>query len=162
MSKKILLNFFKKLSSLKIKFEKFFALKVLGRKYLRTGKCNGCGRCCQKIYIRHSKNIIKNHEEFERLKPLHFFYRYLKVIDKDESGLVFECTKLNKETGKCTAYKHRALICRQYPMEEIFMLGGEITEDCGFKFIPIRSFEDVLKEVKSKKKKITENCSNKT
>lgn len=152
MIKKILIKIFEKVKQVQMEFKKFFASKVLGRKYVRIGKCKGCGRCCQKIYVRHAKNVIKSNEEFERLKPLHFFYSYLKVIDKDDTGLVFECTKLDKDTGKCIAYKHRALICRQYPMEEIFMLGGEITEDCGFKFIPIKSFEDVFSEVQKKSK----------
>lgn len=148
MIKKLVNTILNKIFYLQFEFSKFFASKILGRKYIRTGKCKGCGRCCQRIYVRHSKNIIKNEEEFERLKSQHFFYGYLKVIDKDESGLVFECTKLNKDTGKCTAYKHRALICRQYPMEEIFMMGGIITEECGFKFVPIISFEEILNKVK--------------
>jgi len=148
---KLFSKILKKINLMQNEFDKFFASKILGRKYIRTGKCKGCGRCCQRIYVRHSKNIIKDHEEFERLKPQHFFYGYLNVIDKDDSGLVFECTKLNKETGKCTAYKNRALICRQYPMEEIFMMGGIITEDCGFKFVPIHSFEEVMNKVKRKK-----------
>lgn len=150
MIKNLINKILYKINFLQSEFNKFFASKILGRKYIRTGKCKSCGRCCQRIYVRHSKNIIKNEEEFERLKPQHFFYGYLNVIDKDESGLVFECTKLNKETGKCTAYRHRALICRQYPMEEIFMMGGIITENCGFKFVPIESFEEVLNKVKIK------------
>ncbi len=129
-------------------FKKFFNGKVLGRKYVRTGKCKACGRCCREIYVRHASDIIKSEEEFERLKGNHFFYSYLKVTGKSETGLVFECTKLDKEKGVCTAYKQRALLCRQYPVEEIFMMGGEISENCGFKFVPIESFEKVFNKVK--------------
>ncbi len=129
-------------------FKKFFNGKVLGRKYVRTGKCKACGRCCREIYVRHASDIIKSEEEFERLKGNHFFYSYLKVTGKSETGLVFECTKLDKEKGVCTAYKQRALLCRQYPVEEIFMMGGEISENCGYKFIPIESFENVFNRVK--------------
>lgn len=91
--------------------------------------------------------MIKEEEEFERLKTQHFFYSYLKIVGKSENGLVFECTKLDKEKGTCTAYKHRALLCRMYPQEEIFMMGGVISEDCGYKFIPITSFEEVFNAV---------------
>lgn len=132
------------------KIKKFFLSEILHRHYIRTGKCKGCGKCCQNIYVRHAKAVINNEEEFEYLKSLHFFYSYLKIVGKDEIGLIFECTKLNKETGKCTAYNKRPSICRQYPMEEIFLLGGSITEDCGFKFIPIVSFEKVLKKTTKK------------
>ncbi len=132
---------------------RFFYGKILQKKYLRKGSCHGCGRCCQKIYVRHAKDVIKTEEEFEKLKTLHFFYGYLKVVDKDRTGLIFECSKLDKETGKCTAYKTRPVLCRQYPQEEIFMMGGSITEHCGFSFEPIEKFDEVFKKILSKHKK---------
>ena len=145
---------FKKTADLIYKYrlliEKFVYSKIFRKKYIRTGKCKSCGRCCQSIYVRHSANIIKTEEEFDRLKNQHFFYSYLNIIDKNETGLVFECTKLDKNTGKCTAYKNRALICRQYPMEEVFMMGGIISDECGYKFVPVKSFEEVLNKVKMK------------
>ncbi len=139
-----------KLHNLKLEVQKFVAEKFFGKKYIRTGKCKSCGRCCQTIYVRHSSHVIKDVEEFEKLKTLHYFYTYLKVVDKTELGLVFECTKLDKEKGCCTAYSTRPLLCRQYPLEEIFMMGGHISEDCGYKFVPIKSFEEVLTKVKKK------------
>lgn len=138
--KNLLINFH-------LEFKKFFALRILGKKYVRKGKCNACGRCCREIYVRHSKAIIKDEELFNKLKKLHFFYSYLKVTGKNETGLVFECTKLDKEKGICTAYSRRAVICRQYPQEEIFMMGGFVSDDCGFEFIPIESFDKVLNKI---------------
>lgn len=143
-------NYFK---TIKNNLNRFFHEKILRRKYMRKGSCKGCGRCCQKIYVRHARDVIKTEEEFEKLKTLHFFYGYLRVIDKDEIGLVFECSKLDKETGKCTAYKSRPAICRQYPQEEIFMMGGSITENCGYSFEPIKKFDEVLKKAVKKQKK---------
>ena len=133
------------------KFKKFLASRIFGKKYVRVGKCNACGRCCQSIYVRHSSHVIKEEKEFEKLKSQHFFYSFLKVTGKNETGLIFECAKLDKETHKCTVHSHRPLICRQYPQEEIFMMGGIITEDCGYKFIPIKSFEEVFNKIKEKK-----------
>jgi len=130
----------------------FWLLRILRKKYIRKGSCKGCGRCCQKIYVRHARDVIKSEEEFEKLKTLHFFYGYLKVVDKDETGLIFECSKLDKETGKCTAYNQRPILCRQYPQEEIFMMGGSITEECGYSFEPIEKFEEVLKKIINSKK----------
>jgi uncharacterized protein len=142
----MLKQFIKSLHDLSLEFRKLFA-RALGQKYVRIGKCKACGRCCERIYVRHSSAIIKDEEEFERLIPQHFFYSYLKVIGKDETGLIFECTKLDKEAGKCKAYKKRALICRKYPQEEVFMMGGIISDTCGFKFIPATSFEKVFSKV---------------
>jgi uncharacterized cysteine cluster protein YcgN (CxxCxxCC family) len=85
------------------KLKQFFYSKILNRKYFREGKCLACGRCCTKIYVRHSKNVIKDEKEFENLKKGHFFYRHLEIIDKDETGLVFVCKRLDTETGKCLA-----------------------------------------------------------
>jgi len=138
------------LKKIKEKLKNFFHSKILKKKYKRKGSCNGCGTCCQRIYVRHARDVIKTEEEFEKLKTLHFFYGYLKVLEKDELGLVFECSKLDKETGRCTAYNKRPILCRQYPQEEIFMMGGSITEDCGYSFEPIQKFEEVLNNAKSK------------
>lgn len=134
------------------KLKKWFLLKVLRKKYRRTGQCKGCGRCCQEIYVRHGRGMIKDEETFKKLQCLHPFYSYLKVREKTDTGLVFECTKLNKETGKCTIYWFRPMICKLYPLEDIFMMGGVISEDCGFRFEPIEKFEDVLSKVNKKAK----------
>lgn len=140
------------------KSKKFVLLKILKRKYLRTGQCNGCGRCCREIYVKHAKGIIKTEEEFKKLK-IHPFYTYLIVREVTDEGLVFECKNLNHETGRCSIYKDRALICKLYPQEEIFMLGGVIAEDCGYKFVPLESFEEVFSQIKKKRGKSTFDCT---
>ncbi len=132
--------------------KKWFYLYVLKRKYYRVGSCNACGRCCQKIYVKH-KQVIQTEAEFERLKRQHSFYTYLKVVDKDETGLVFECENLDKETKKCKIHRKRPGICRRYPQEELFNMGGTLAEHCGYKLIPIESFEEVFDRVKQKQKK---------
>jgi len=128
------------------KLKKFFYLHILKRKYFREGSCNACGRCCQKIYVKH-KEIIQTEEEFEKLKTMHEFYTFLTVVDKDETGLVFECKNLDKETKKCKIHRRRPGICRRYPQEEVFSMGGTLAEHCGYKLVPIESFEEVFKKV---------------
>ena len=132
--------------------KKIFYLYILKRKYYRVGSCNACGMCCKKIYVKH-KTVIQTEEEFKKLQKLHPFYTYLKIIDKDETGLVFECQNLDKETNKCTIHKKRPGICRRYPQEEIFLMGGMLAEHCGYKLLPIESFEDVLNKVIKKNNK---------
>ena len=77
-----------------------------------------------------------------------------KIIDKDETGLVFECTNLDKETHKCKIHKKRPGICRRYPQEELFAMGGTLANDCGYRLEPIESFDDVFKKISKKKKNI--------
>lgn len=129
------------------KLKKFFYKNILRRTYYRKGKCLGCGQCCKQIYVRHAKNVVQTEEEFQRLRKLHPFYTYLKVTGKDEIGLIFECQNLDKETHLCKIHKKRPGICRRYPQEAIFMMGGELAQNCGYKFIPIESFDEVLKNV---------------
>lgn len=126
--------------------KKFFLSKVLRRKYYRTGKCNACGKCCRQIYVKHYKHVLQNEEEFKKLQYLHRFYSYLKIIGKDEIGLVFECTNLDPATHKCKIHKNRPAICRRYPQEELFSMGGALADDCGYRMEPIISFSDVLKQ----------------
>ena len=89
------------------RLKKFYYTKILKRKYYRTGSCKGCGRCCKKIYVKNFKHVITDEKEFEQLQYLHRFYSYLKIIGRDETGLIFECTKLDPETNKCTIHKSR-------------------------------------------------------
>ena len=132
------------------KLKKLFYLLILNGIYYRVGHCNACGRCCKKIYVKH-KGVIQTEEEFRRLQKLHPFYRYLKSIDKDETGLVFECTNLDPETNKCKIHKNRPGICRRYPQEELFSMGGTLAEHCGYRLEPIESFEEVFQKVSKRK-----------
>lgn len=134
------------------KFYNWFLKVILKRKYKRIGSCTNCGACCSHIYVRHLKGIIQEEKEFEKLKLLHSFYMGLNIIDKDEIGLVFECSYLDKQTKLCTIHKKRPAICRRYPQEEIFKMGGCLSENCGYKLIPIVEFKDIL--LKTAKKPI--------
>lgn len=131
--------------------KKFVYTKILRKKYYRTGQCLGCGKCCQKIYVKTHNHVIQEEKEFQKLKLLHRFYTYLEVVDKDETGLVFSCSNLDKETNLCKIHKKRPGICRRYPQEELFRIGGELSEGCGYNMVPIVPFSEVL-EKKMKRK----------
>ena len=124
---------------------------IFRRKYKRTGSCNNCGACCSHIYVRHLKGVIKEEKEFEKLKLLHSFYAGLRVIGSDEIGLIFECSHIDKETKLCKIHKYRPGICRRYPQEEIFQMGGCLSADCGYKLEPLVKFQEVLDKVEKNK-----------
>ena len=134
-----------------LEIRKFILSKILRKHYYRTGKCKACGKCCTKIYVKHFKHVIQDEEEFKKLQYLHRFYTYLKVIDKDEIGLVFECQNLDPETHKCKIHKSRPGICRRYPQEELFSMGGALSDDCGYKMLPIVPFSKVMDKLSKKK-----------
>ena len=89
--------------------------------------------------------------------PIIFFWadkttESLKIIDKDETGIVFECMNLDKETNRCKIHKKRPGICRRYPQEELFMMGGTLAEHCGYRLEPIESFDEVFEKVSRRRK----------
>ena len=133
-----------------LKLKKWFLSKILRRHYYRTGKCNACGKCCTQIYVKHFKHVIQEEKEFKKLQLVHRFYAGLKIIGKDDIGLIFECTNLDPETQKCKIHKNRPGICRRYPQEELFSMGGALSDDCGYKMEPIISFSEVLEKEKKK------------
>lgn len=128
------------------KIKDFIYTKFLKRKYYRTGKCLGCGKCCKKIYVKHGKGVIQDEKEFQKLKYLHVFYTYLTVVEKDETGLVFSCSNLDEKTNLCKIHNKRSGICKRYPQEELFSMGGAITNDCGYKLKPIIPFAEILEK----------------
>ena len=128
-----------------IKLKKWFLANILRKKYYRTGKCKACGKCCTQIYVKHYKHVIQDEKEFEKLQ-------YLKIIGKDEIGLIFECQNLDPETHKCKIHNRRPAICRRYPQEELFSMGGALSDDCGYKMEPIIPFKEILDKVSKNNK----------
>ena len=134
-----------------IRFKKWFLANILRKKYYRTGKCKACGKCCTQIYVKHYKHVLQDEKEFKKLQYLHGFYANLKIIGKDDIGLIFECQNLDPVTHKCKIHKRRPAICRRYPQEELFSMGGALSDDCGYKMEPIVPFKDILKKLSKRK-----------
>jgi hypothetical protein len=125
-------------------------LMTCGRKYQKMGQCNCCGSCCKNISIKHGKKIIQTPEQFEALQRKFPVYRMFRIMDNADNGLIFQCVYLNDETGKCTNYENRPPICRNYPHEVIFKLGGSLADSCGYYFKPLKPFNRVLTEVQNR------------
>lgn len=134
------------------KIKKFYHLRILKRKYFRYGKCSMCGACCENIYVRHENKIIKTTEEFKKIKTNdnYSFYQHITPIDQDDFGLIFTCDKFDKEKKLCKDHKNRPPICRNYPSEEIFKMGAQLKDDCGYYFEPIEKFSEVFKKISKK------------
>ena len=135
------------------KLKRFILSKILKKHYIRTGKCTGCGECCTHIYVKHFKHVLQDEKEFEKLQCLFSFYSGLKIIGKDELGLIFECTHLDPETKRCKIHFRRPGICRRYPQEELFAMGGTLSDKCGYKMEPIVTFKEVLNKIEKKQNK---------
>ncbi len=134
------------------KIKKFYYQKILKKRYFRYGTCKMCGCCCENIYVRHKNKVIQTQEEFEQIKKEddYSFYQHIEIISKDDFGLIFECSKFDKEKRICKDHKNRPSICRNYPSEEIFSFGAQLQENCGFYFEPVEKFEEVFKKTMKK------------
>lgn len=130
---------------------KYFIESLMGKQYIKSGHCLGCGSCCKNISVKHGKKVIDTLEQFEALQRKFPVYRMFKIMDNTENGLVFQCIYLNEKSGKCIDYENRPPLCRNYPNEVIFRLGANLADTCGYKFKPIKPFNKVLTEVKSRK-----------
>ena len=92
--------------------------------------------------------MVRDRKQFEKLQLLHRFYTYLDIVGEDESGLIFTCKMLID--NKCSIHLTRPPICRRYPQEELVMMGGALSEGCGYRLEPILTFEEVLENVMKK------------
>ena len=66
------------------KLKKFFYLYILKRKYYRVGQCNACGRCCQKIYVKH-KDVIQTEKDlclYIDTNPQDWIQRHKSSLDQ--------------------------------------------------------------------------------
>ena len=133
-------------------FKKLICKYILRKKYYRYGNCAKCGACCRNIYVRHKNSVIKSEEEFEAIKSScnYSFYKHIKIIGKDEFGLIFCCLKYDEDKKICKDHKHRPSICRNYPSEEIFSFGAQLNDECGYSFEPIVKFSEILNKTLKK------------
>lgn len=109
-------------------FKKFFRTK-----YEIIGKCNKCGNCCRKIYLKATNNQIKS-DLFRKVYTYIVEYLYgfeLIEIDEADNYFVFRCKHL-KSDNTCANYKWRPPVCRNYPLVDYFKR-PVFLEGCGFK-----------------------------
>ena len=102
--------------------KKFFYLYILRRKYYRVGHCNACGRCCQKIYVKH-KNVIQTittnsqgEAATDTLTLGKYYYREVEapewvVIDKTEHP--FTVSDANKTIEVRADNRYEATVYRE-------------------------------------------------
>jgi Fe-S-cluster containining protein len=102
----------------------------------RTGECNQCGECCQKVRITSVLGtILRNHGSLDEARK-YYSYRGITIAEVDKhSGLVMleaaiPCQMLD-ENNRCKVHDDadkKPLICHKYPWFK------DDIETCGFKF----------------------------
>ena len=125
------------------KYIKFLFQYLSSSRYIKKGKCNGCGNCCRNILLYIEDDPITTEEQFEKVKEWEKHYHNFYVSGKSENGpLLFTCKEID-ENNRCKVYFFRGLGCRQYPKKDTKFLinGGKPLDGCGYYFEPTKSFK---------------------
>ena len=95
---------------------KFFISKFQSSKFIRKGKCNGCGNCCRNILLFSSDDLpIISEKQFKEVQEWDKHFKNFYISGKAENGaLLFSCREID-ENNRCKVYFFRGLGCRQYP-----------------------------------------------
>lgn len=109
------------------------ARKPLRTRWILSGKCKKCGRCCREIHLKIDPRLLNNRFTFSLITMWisWLFCFYLKRVDRRRNYLVFGCKKL-KWNGQCGAYYWRPNVCRNYPLVDYFEKPALI-RGCGYK-----------------------------
>lgn len=108
------------------------------QKYKITGKCNQCGKCCKEI-----RSLgMRNEKDLKFMQLIFPWYKYFYIKRIENNGdLVLSCTK-SDASGKCTIYKFRPFLCRNYPQKYI-NFNAKMIDGCGYK-TEVKDFKDYL------------------
>lgn len=121
---------------------------MLSSRYVRKGKCIGCGNCCRNILLYSDEDLpVVTEEQFENIKKWDKHFHSFYISGKSETGaLLFTCKEIDKN-NRCKVYFFRGLGCRQYPKKNTKFLinGGKPLDGCGYYFEPNKKFENYLK-----------------
>ncbi len=133
-------------------------LRLLGfgpSKIQIAGSCRQSGNCCRNLILFERGRPIKTLSRLRRLQRREPIYQMFHPRDsQNEDGLLrFHCSNLSAQNS-CSIYESRPEVCRDYPMPEMFIHGGSLLHDCGFRLVdaahtrassrPRMSFDDVL------------------
>ena len=128
-----------------IKFFRFISaldalLKRLPRVFIkpfweRVGKCKQCGQCCKLIGIEMEHRLAK----FKILRFLVIWWVktfngfHLQEWDKEKEILLFTCEHF--QHGKCSIYKDRPQLCKDYPPVRKYFEKPVFFDSCGYQAV---------------------------
>ncbi len=135
--------------TLLLSLEKFLR-RITGQQFMVKGSCRRCGVCCKNMALSLGGRKISTEEEFLRLKETFPFYSSFVIQRSHPAGfLIFSCSYLSDE-NLCMNYRKRPHICRSFPDPGSFDQVYHLPENCGFEVIPLREFDEFLKDAEKK------------
>ena len=131
-----------------------FARLFFKTPYMQVGGCNQRGNCCFFILIPEPTNWYTKLYYFWNTEINGFYLRHPQPIEVDNKTLmVMGCRYLQKD-GRCSHYRLRPTVCRQWPYIEYFG-HPKILKGCGFRAVPRdKNFDPYTQEEHPKNNKL--------
>ena len=109
------------------------------------GSCKMRGNCCQNLILFKSGAPVSSEQTFKRLSAIYPEYAMFNPTgeETEEGYLRYSCTNLGADR-KCGIYETRPEMCRNYPDPRMAEYGCGVLPGCGFKIVPVKSFESIL------------------
>jgi|GEM_PF-469976 len=105
--------------------------------FKKTGECKKRGNCCYYITMRKRRGIADKLQRFWMMQVHSFFLREKETFSEGGNEYyLLGCSNLQKD-GKCSQYKLRPSICREWPIIEIFGY-PKLLKGCGYWFVAKR------------------------
>jgi len=123
---------------------KWLWLKIRGHRIVVCGNCKICGLCCRDLNLTNGDHWIRSKDEFKLLvekKPE--YSRFIHTGYTPGGIMVFSCECIGSD-GLCGDYENRPDFCRTYPETDLYFMGGELPDHCGFSFKVMPSFDRIL------------------
>jgi len=118
--------------------------------YVRKGRCNQCGRCCQLLAMEMPARVSRRDWLVWLVSKWHSAVLNFELQGRDARWLVYSCRYYREKNGKmgCSIYPFRHRLCRFYPAEKLYG-HPKLHPNCGFRFERRDgklSFDEVLRE----------------
>ncbi len=111
---------------------------VIGLWYRRqirmAGSCSACGECCRRLILWSRGRPVRDKIHLGELlrRDRETYSRFQLVGQNSEGDLLFSCDRLG-EDGLCTVHASRPYLCRAYPHPRMFLYGGSLPAQCGYR-----------------------------
>mgnify|MGYP001606063823 CR=1 FL=1 len=107
--------------------------KVLGSRWILTGKCQQCGTCCQQIVMTMTPAQVKSRFFTDlSIRWISWLFGFqLQAVDEENCAIIFGCQHLTPD-NKCGNYRWRPNVCRNFPLVDYFA-EPKLLPNCGFR-----------------------------
>ncbi len=117
--------------------------------YVRTGRCNRCGTCCQLLAIEMPRWLARRDLLVWLVSRWHQAVLNFDLKGVDDRWLVYSCRYYDEQRRGCRIHRFRHRLCRYYPRQRLYG-HPKLHPGCGFSFVRRDgkpSFDEVLRGV---------------